>query len=164
MKNLSTSDYIKLMIVHNIQILFYKFQIEFYKFFDWFEMLHWVHVQKRGNKGDYHMYKLGQIMKTNEGQAELDVKVIMFYLLRDLQYNYREQHEISFMFYPTAYSRFIFDRGLLNQMSLICSVVDKKTLLDAGDLLGLNFRDRYRRLHGVDALTEYENSSKETTQ
>lgn len=160
MKNLTTSDYIKLLVVHNCQILFNKFQMEFYKLFDWFEMIWFTRVQRRGTYSDYHLQKLAKSMAANDESGLMSTLRLMN-LLDKLQYSEQDKRRIGYMFYLPAYLRFIFNRELLNQMSIIMEVKDNKTLLDAGDHLGLRFRQKFTMIHGADALAEYELIQKE---
>lgn len=161
MRNLTTPQYIKLLFTHNWNVLFAMFHMEFYKLFDWFEMLYWCRIQKRGSVGDYHLAKLAQISKQKETAEELDINFMVYDLIIRLQYSSELSRNISFSFYLPAYNRFIFDRLVLNHMSLVLQVKDRKTLLDVGDTLGFGFRDRFYKLHGAQALSEYEMNLKE---
>lgn len=155
MRHITTFEYICLLFTHNTRLAFHKLQMVFYRIFDFFEEAWWVHVTPKKSKGDYHMFKMGQSMSQNE-DGGINRTLMLMRLLEKLQYSEQEQRSLGYLFYQMAYLRFMIDRELLNQMSIVCSVKDRKDLMDAGDLLGFGFRNKYRTLYGVEALAAYE--------
>lgn len=161
MRHITTFEYIRLLITHNSKIAFLKFQMAFYRLFDFIEESWWVYVSPKKSKGDYHMSKLAQSMR-QDGCEDLRRFSMINKLLQELQYDKEQQHRLNYLLYPAAYFRFMVDRELFDQMSIVCSIKNQKDLMDAGDLLGFNFRARYRTIYGIDALTEYENKGNES--
>lgn len=158
MRHITTFEYICLLFTHNIRMAFHKLQMVFYRIFDFFEESWWVYVTPKKSKGDYHLFKLGQNMaQSGKSESGLPTTVLLFMLLETLQYTKEEQHTIGFVFYPAAYLRFMIDRELLDQMTIVCSVKNREDILDAGDLLGFGFRNKFQVLYGFAALIEYEN-------
>lgn len=161
MRHITTFEYICLLFTHNTGLAFHKLQMVFYRIFDFFEEAWWVHVTPKKSKGDYHMFKMCQSMSQN-GNENISRIMTLMKLLEKLQYSEQEQRHIRYLFYPLAYLRFMIDRELLDQMSIVCSVKDCKDIMDAGDLLGFGFRDKYRTLYGVEALATYEAKGNES--
>ncbi len=147
-------------IVHNLNVLFCKFQLEFYILFDKVEMLYWKFKNKGRTAGDYHLQKtLTAVASKDNINNAIFYAAVKYLTYMGVDINNKNNNYIFLCFHTSSINHFYFDSFTLNLINKYCNIKTMGDIIDmAAEIKAVLIteiiikigKDKYEKLRKLD--------------